>query len=116
MFAQPIRKTSRNRDGPSEFSPTQIPIDSFSGPTYPSLIMEGSSLIFIGTYTHGASRGIYSARLSGATGAVTGLTVAAETGAPTYLALSPDRRFLYAVRDTEAMAGAFAIDAGKGRL
>jgi 6-phosphogluconolactonase len=78
--------------------------------------MDESSLIFIGTYTHGASRGIYAVHLNHATGALSAPTVAAATGNPTYLALSPDRRFLYAVRDTEAMAAAFAIDAATGTL
>jgi 6-phosphogluconolactonase len=78
--------------------------------------MEASSLIFIGTYTHGASRGIYTARLNHATGALSEPTAAATTGNPTYLAFSPDKRFLYAVRDTASQAAAFAIDAGSGGL
>ncbi len=78
--------------------------------------MNKTNLIFVGTYTHGASRGIYAVRLDPATGALSAPTVAAESGNPTYLALSPDRRFLYAVRDTAAMAAAFAVDAAEGRL
>jgi 6-phosphogluconolactonase len=73
--------------------------------------MKDSGLLFIGSYTKGGSRGIYSARLDLATGALSEPVVAAETGNPTYLALSPDRRFLYAVRDTADMAAAFAVDA-----
>jgi 6-phosphogluconolactonase len=78
--------------------------------------MEANSLIYLGTYTRGASRGIYSVRLNRATGALSEATVAAETGNPTYLAFSPDRRTLYAVRDTASQAAAFAIDAGTGSL
>jgi 6-phosphogluconolactonase len=67
-------------------------------------------LAFIGTYTRSQSRGIYSVRLDPSTGALSEPAVAAETTNPTFLALSPDRRLLYAVRDSEAVAAAFAVD------
>ena len=53
--------------------------------------------MFVGTYTKTASRGIYSATLDGATGALGEPELAAEAPNPTYLALSPDRALLYAV-------------------
>ncbi len=68
-----------------------------------------SHLLFIGTYTSGASRGIYALRLDAATGALSAPTLAAETSHPSFLALSPDRRFLYAIRDSAAMVAAFAV-------
>jgi 6-phosphogluconolactonase len=68
-----------------------------------------SYLLFIGTYTSGASRGIYSLRLDAATGALSAPVVAAETTRPTFLALSPDRRFLYAIRDSADQVAAFAV-------
>ena len=68
-----------------------------------------SRLLFIGTYTSGASRGIYALRLGAAEGALSAPVVAAETPHPSFLALSPDRRFLYAIRDSAAMVAAFAV-------
>ena len=75
-----------------------------------------SHLIFIGTYTKTTSRGIYSVRLDDATGALSEPGLAAETGSPTFIALSPDRRRLYAVKDSAAMVAAFSVDTASGRL
>jgi 6-phosphogluconolactonase len=75
-----------------------------------------SHSLFIGTYTRDGSKGIYSLQLDPRTGALTAPVVAAETQNPSYLALSPDHRFLYAVSEMEQMAAAFAVDAGHTRL
>jgi 6-phosphogluconolactonase len=64
-------------------------------------------LFLLGTYTKSDSRGIYAARLDPATGVLSGPVPAADTTAPSFLAYSPDRRFLYAVRDSESVAAAF---------
>jgi hypothetical protein len=56
----------------------------------------GGHRLFIGTYTKGKSRGIYSATLDLATGGAGALGTrvgAAEAPNPTFLALSPDRQF-----------------------
>lgn len=74
-------------------------------------MLSSGHLAFIGTYTRGGSRGIYAVRLDPVTGALSIPELVAETGNPTFLALSPDRRRLYAVRDSEAMAAAFQIEA-----
>jgi len=66
-------------------------------------------LLFIGTYTSGASRGIYSLSLDAASGALSAPAVAAETSHPSFLVPAPDGRFLYAIRDSEAMVAAFAV-------
>lgn len=57
-----------------------------------------SLLIFIGTYTpkDGPSRGIYAVRLDPVTGALSEPVVAAGTTNPTFLALHPNGRVLYA--------------------
>jgi 6-phosphogluconolactonase len=57
--------------------------------------------LYIGTYTNtdAHSRGIYSALFDPNTGALTGLTVAAETTNPSFLARHPSRQFLYAVNE-----------------
>ncbi|CEG28690.1 lactonase family protein [Bacillus sp. B-jedd] len=52
---------------------------------------------YIGTYTNGDSKGIYSIVLDTEAGAVTDIEVVAEVGNPTYLTLSPDRQYLYSV-------------------
>lgn len=84
-----------------------------------------------GTYTtslarfaSGESKGIYVSRLNGETGELSAPELAAETRSPSYLAVHPSGRFLYAVNelgadDTESAAGymtAFAIDRKTGRL
>jgi 6-phosphogluconolactonase len=82
------------------------------------------ALMFIGTYTRdGRSHGIYSLRLDPATGALTAPALAAEAQNPTFLALHPDRRHLYAcgeLRGTKEKplggVSAFAIDAAAGTL
>ncbi|HVW20072.1 MAG TPA: lactonase family protein [Opitutaceae bacterium] len=71
---------------------------------------------YLGTYTKTGSKGIYTVTLDPATGALSAPEVAAEAGNPTYLAISPDRAFLYAVADREAMAAAYAVDPASGRL
>ena len=80
-------------------------------------------LVFIGTYTHGKSKGIYSGELDLATGklSITGVTPSVE---PSFLAIDPTRRFLYAVNEVEQWGGkknaggvsAFAIDPKSGQL
>jgi len=80
-------------------------------------------LIFIGTYTDGASRGIYSTRLDSATGALSAPILAVATPNPAFLALHPNGRVLYSL-DTLGLsgghpggaAGAFAIDRSAGTL
>lgn len=79
--------------------------------------------VYVGTYTDGASRGIYRFVLDPATGAATEPVLAAETKNPSFLALHPTRRFLYAVGEVSGFEGkrsgavsAFAIDARTGDL
>ncbi len=57
---------------------------------------------YIGTYTNtpNPSRGIYRSTLNTETGAFTAPVLAAETGNPSYLALTHDNKFLYAVNET----------------
>ena len=63
------------------------------------LLPVASLLIFIGTSTpkDGASQGIYAVRLDPATGTLCEPVVAAETTNPTFLALHPNGRVLYAL-------------------
>jgi 6-phosphogluconolactonase len=57
---------------------------------------------YVGTYTSGASKGIYRLRFDDATGKLTTLDLAAETPNPSFLAVSPNGRFLYAANEENA--------------
>jgi 6-phosphogluconolactonase len=76
----------------------------------------GCHHIFLGTYTRGTSRGIYSVTLDGATGALGAPELAAETPNPTFLAVPPNREFLYAVCSGAGWASSYRIEAGGRRL
>jgi 6-phosphogluconolactonase len=69
-----------------------------------------SHLIFLGTYTKNGSRGIYTVHLDAATGALTTPALAAESPDPGWLTLSPDKKFLYAIHPSAALATAYAVD------
>lgn len=78
-----------------------------------------SQTLYIGTYTpkDGASRGIYRVSFDPATGALGVPVLAAETPNPTFLALHPNGRVLYALCESDLVEGkpggaaiAFQID------
>jgi 6-phosphogluconolactonase len=81
-------------------------------------------LVYFGTYTTGQkSKGIYVSRFDTTTGALTPPELAAEAASPSFLALHPDKRFLYAVNEINEIDGrkaggvsAFAIDPQRGTL
>jgi 6-phosphogluconolactonase len=80
-------------------------------------------LVFVGTYTNALSRGIYVSRLDAATGILVAPELAAATPSPSFLALSPGNKFLYAANSTVSFQGkntgsvsAFALDKNSGRL
>ena len=82
-------------------------------------------LVFIGTYTASASRGIYAFRFDLGTGTASAPWLAAEARNPTFLALAPGSRRLYATGEfPSASAGAkpvgglagYAIDPESGKL
>lgn len=84
---------------------------------------DNTMLVYIGTYTGPHSKGIYVSRFDARTGSLSVPELAAETKNPTFLALHPNRRFLYAVGEMSSFAGqpggavsAFSIDAKTGRL
>jgi 6-phosphogluconolactonase len=83
---------------------------------------DGQSLAYIGTYTGPKSKGIYSFRLD-SSGTMSSPVLAAETVNPTFLAVHPNQKFLYAANETGNFGGkksgavsAFAIDAKMGTL
>ncbi len=72
--------------------------------------------LFIGTYTNTTAKGIYAARFDPATGVLSEPTLAAEVGSPSFLAVTPDRRALYAVSEPTKALHAYALDAAAGTL
>ena len=79
--------------------------------------------VYIGTYTTGASRGIYLFELDAVSGELTSRGLAGESVNPSFLAVHPSRRFLYAVGEVGEFNGektgavsAFTIDAASGSL
>ncbi|MGQ9575358.1 MAG: lactonase family protein [Thermoguttaceae bacterium] len=86
-------------------------------------IQAGTARVYIGTYTRKQSRGIYLCQLDLATGKIGSAGLAAEVANPSFLAIHPTRRFLYAVGELERFGGrnqgavsAFSIDAATGKL
>ena len=86
---------------------------------------KGKLTVYVGTYTSGSkSKGIYRMTFDPATGELSEPAVAAETANPTFLAIHPTGKYLYAVNEIENFGkskkrvggvGAFAID-DKGGL
>ena len=56
--------------------------------------------VFIGTYTDGSSEGIYTLKFDPQTGTLDSLQLKALLPNPSFLALSDDREYLYAVQET----------------
>jgi 6-phosphogluconolactonase len=81
--------------------------------------------MYVGTYTleGSTSKGIYVYRYDAKTGKTTSLGLAAETTNPSFLAVHPNHRFLYAVNEIGNYQGkksggvsAFAVDRATGKL
>jgi 6-phosphogluconolactonase len=79
--------------------------------------------VYFGTYTGGISKGIYVSRLDSATGKLSAPELAAETRNPSFLAVHPTEKFLYAVGEVSDAQGkragavnAYALDAKTGKL
>ena len=83
----------------------------------------GACLIYVGTYTGAASKGIYAWRMDAATGSLSAVGLVAETTNPTFIEIAPNNRFLYAVNEVNTFGGqpagsvsAFSMDAATGKL
>ena len=80
--------------------------------------------VYVGTYTGSTSRGIYKVELDAATGAVVaGPALAGHSENPSFLALHPSGRLLYAVNELPSFRGrstgavsAFTVDPTTGSL
>ena len=75
--------------------------------------------LFIGTYTSGASKGIYVYKFDAATGEATPVSIA-ETENPSFLAIAPGGKYLYSVNqnrgDKPSEVSAFSFDKNSGQL
>ena len=84
----------------------------------------GDYFVYIGSYTLRRGKGIYTFRFQPATGKVSALSLAAETPSPAFLAVHPNRKFLYAANEHDGpdVAGknstisAYAVDPKTGAL
>jgi 6-phosphogluconolactonase len=81
------------------------------------------SLAYIGTYTGGKSKGIYTCELDSASGDLKVVGLAAELESPSFVALHPKGRFLYAISEIDNYKGkktggvsAFSIEPDSGKL
>jgi len=77
--------------------------------------------VFVGTYTDGKGKGIYRMTLDPHTGKLSEPVVAAELDNPSFLAVHPSRKFLYAVNESSRPGDtggvtAFALDPATGAL
>lgn len=83
----------------------------------------GKFRVYFGTYTGAMSKGIYHSTLDLASGQLSPPQLAAEIKSPSFVAIHPNRKFLYAVSEISDFQGkplggvsAFAIDAASGSL
>ena len=79
--------------------------------------------VFVGTYTGAKSKGIYLHRLNLESGALSEAQLVAETPSPSFLAIHPSQRFLYAANEVgtfnnkpSGAVTAFSIDPKSGQL
>ena len=83
----------------------------------------GELLVYFGSYTGKASKGIHVSRFNPATGALSTPQLAAESESPSFLAVHPSQRFVYAVNEVGKFEGqasgsvsAYAVDRPSGTL
>lgn len=81
------------------------------------------SIVYVGTYTTRGAEGIYAYRFDPASGDLAPLGVAARTENPTFLAIAPNARYLYAANEVSELDGqpggaisAFSINPDTGTL
>jgi 6-phosphogluconolactonase len=84
---------------------------------------QGDQIAYIGTYTTGHSKGIYAFWMDSKSGKMTPIGLVGEVTNPSFLAIHPNRKYLYAVSEVAAFDGqktgavsAFGIDPATGKL
>ncbi len=80
-------------------------------------------IVYVGTYTGEASKGIYAFRFDDVSGTLSPLGLAAETPSPSFLIASADARFVFAVNELQSFKGdpsgsvtSFAVDPKSAKL
>src|SRR5687767_13932968 len=80
-------------------------------------------VVYIGTYTGEASKGIYAFRFDDSSGGLTPLGLVAETPSPSFLTASTDGRFIFAVNELQSFQGkpggsvtSFGVDRASAKL
>ena len=68
-------------------------------------VLAGEFLVYFGTYTGGKSKSINVSRFNITTGRLSAPELAAETRNPSFLAVHPGGRFLYAVGEVDDAGG-----------
>jgi 6-phosphogluconolactonase len=63
------------------------------------------TLVYLGTYTGGESKGIYRSALDEGSGELSDPVLAAELENPSFLVVSPDQKYLFAVSENEKFKG-----------
>ncbi|MBM4019453.1 MAG: lactonase family protein [Planctomycetes bacterium] len=93
------------------------------GAATPAQAVPRAMRVYIGTYTGPKSKGIHQMRLDVASGSLSAPELAGETANPSFLAVHPGRRFLYAVSEVRGPDGksggavsAFAVAPDTGAL
>jgi 6-phosphogluconolactonase len=88
-----------------------------SGPAPAPVAAVDDYLVYVGTYTQEASKGIYAYRYASSTGELTPIGLVAEIEQASFQAVHPNGRFLYSVSETdEGSVVAYAIDRESGKL
>jgi 6-phosphogluconolactonase len=82
-----------------------------------AFLSAAENVVYVGTYTGKGSQGIYAWRFDPATGGLSEVGLVAETANPSFLAIHPNGKFLYAVNETSAgSVTSFSIDAKTAKL
>ncbi len=96
---------------------------SLTGPAFLAAAEPGEYFVYFGTYTGQKSQGIYVSRLDTRAGRLSDPVLAAETASPSWIAIHPGQRFLFAANEIGNYEGqksgsisAFAIEPGNGKL
>lgn len=93
------------------------------GVARPASSKDQNMLVYIGTYTNAKSKGIYAFRMDPNTGSLTPVGLVAETPSPSYLAFSPNHKYLIAANELSEFRGekagavtSFSINPETGKL
>ena len=72
---------------------------------------QSTTKLYVGTYTDGDSEGIYQFQFNSETGALTNKQLATTAENPSFITYSPDKKYIYAVNETENGAvSAFKVE------